>query len=356
MEYLKKNENRAIIIVPKSVKWEHVRNFINEIANLDHNIYEYITIDVRNIEWVEPLATITLVAFLEERIIKECLSLKKLCYLADPVNPYAAHIGFYKALRIPEGKAIGAAYGSLQYLPITKIETSKLQREACENNKPIVEYLEKEAYRIGAILSSKIKMNDNSNSMGYIIFEMLRNIIEHSDSECIWYSAQVWPKKNQLEIAIVDTGIGIKKSIESNVSYGVHRSNIDAIKFALEPGVSKSYKPRRRTNPFSDNYDDPYANSGFGLYVMHNLCKELGSFKIISTGNCIEYQKDRIKFTLCSFGGTAIGMRFQLSELEKIPELKLNIIKTGEEIIKNKTNVIKMASAASKAQGPISKI
>ena len=149
-------------------------------------------------------------------------------------------------------------------------------------------------------------------------------------------------KKNQLEIAIVDTGIGIKESIESNAIYRADRSNIDAIKFALEPGVSKSYKPRRRTNPFSDNYDDPYANSGFGLYVMHNLCKELGSFKIISTGDCIEYQKERIEFTLCSFDGTAIGMRFQLSELEKIPELKLNIIK--------------IASAASKAQGPISKI
>ena len=356
MEYLKKSENRAVILVPKRVTWGHVRNFINEIAILDHNIYERIILDVRNIEWVEPLATLVLVAFLEERIRKECLSLKKLHYLADSINPYAAHIGFYKALSIPEGKAIGAASGNLQYLPITKIKTSELQREACKNNKPIVEYLEKEAYCIGAILSSKIKMNDNSDSIGYIIFEMLRNIIEHSGSDCIWYSAQVWQKKNQLEIAIVDTGIGIKESIESNAIYRAHRSNIDAIKFALEPGVSKSYKPRRRTNPFSDNYDDPYANSGFGLYVMHNLCKELGSFKIISTGDCIEYQKRRIEFTACSFDGTAIGMRFQLSELEKIPELKLNIIKTGEEIIKNKTNVIKIASAASKAQGPISKI
>ena len=48
-------------------------------------------------------------------------------------------------------------------------------------------------------------------------------------------------------------------------------------------------------------------------------------------------------------------MRFRISDLSRIPDLRTEIIKTGEELTRSKDYVIKDASTASKANGPISK-
>ena len=88
---------------------------------------------------------------------------------------------------------------------------------------------------------------------------------------------------------------------------------------------------------------------------MHNLCRELGEFKIISTGDSLTFCSDTIKSKNCNFDGTAIGMRFRISDLSKIPDLRAEIIKKGEKLTRSKDYVIKDASTASKANGPISK-
>ena len=352
--YIKYKGNNITLIIPKKVTWINVRVFINEIAPLDLTNFNDIVLDAREISWIEPLASLLLISFLEKRLlIKSDLNDKIKPYNIENLNSYAAYIGFYRALSIPIGKELGEAPGNSQYIPITKIEISQLKEAARHKHLTPTILLEQEAYRLGNILSSKVGQEEYGNLIGYSIFEMLRNIIEHSESEYIWLCAQAWPRKNELEIAIVDTGIGIKASIESNKYYYKDLSNVEAIQFALEPGVSKSYKKRKGNNPFLD--EDPYANSGFGLYVMHNLCRELGEFKIISTGDSLTYRGETVKSKNCNFDGTAIGMRFRISDLSRISDLRAEIIKTGEELTRSKDYVIKDASTASKATGPISK-
>jgi|GEM_PF-263599 hypothetical protein len=352
--YIKYKGNNITLIIPKKVTWINVRVFINEIAPLDLTNFNHIVLDAREILWIEPLASLLLISFLEKRILTRPDLIDKLQYYTiKNFNSYAAYIGFYRALSISIGKELGEALGNSQYIPITKIEISQLKEEARHNHTTPTILLEQEAYRLGNILSSKVGQEESGNLIGYSIFEMLRNIIEHSESEYIWFCAQVWPRINDLEVAIVDTGIGIKASIESNKYYHQNLSNVEAIQFALEPGVSKSYKKRKRNNPFLD--EDPYANSGFGLYVMHNLCRELGEFKIVSTGDSLTYRGATVKLKNCNFDGTAIGMRFRISDLNRIPGLRAEIIKTGEELTRSKDYVIKDASTASKANGPISK-
>ena len=352
--YIKYKGSNITLIVPKKVEWTNVRDFINEVAPLEFNDFNDIVLDARELLWIEQLASLLLISFLEKRILtRPDLTDKLKCYTIRNLNSYAAYIGFYRALSIPIGKELGEAPGNSQYIPITKIEISQLKEEARNNHTTPTILLEQEAYRLGNILSSKVGQEESGNLIGYSIFEMLRNIIEHSESAYIWFCAQVWPRINDLEVAVVDTGIGIKASIESNKYYHKDLSNVEAIQFALEPGVSKSYKKRKRSNPFLD--EDPYANSGFGLYVMHNLCRELGEFKIVSTGDCLLYRGETVKIKKCDFDGTAIGMRFRISDLSRIPSLRAEIIKTGEELTRSKDYVIKDASTASKANGPISK-
>ena len=352
--YIKCKGNNITLIIPKKVTWINVRVFINEIASLDLTNFNDIVLDAREILWIEPLASLLLISFLEKRLlIKSDLNDKIKLYNIENLNSYAAYIGFYRALNIPIGKDLGEAPGNSQYIPITKIEISQLKKDAFHKHITSTMLLEQEAYRLGNILSSKVGQEEYGDLIGYSIFEMLRNIIEHSESEYIWFCAQAWPRINELEIAIVDTGIGIKSSIESNKYYHKDLSNVEAIQFALEPGVSKSYKKRKRNNLFLD--EDPYANSGFGLYVMHNLCRELGEFKIISTGDSLTYRGETVRTKNCNFDGTAIGMRFRISDLSRIPSLRAEIIKTGEELTRSKDHVIKDASTASKTTGPISK-
>lgn len=353
--YIKYKGNNITLIIPKKVTWINVRVFINEIAPLDLTNFKDIVIDARETLWIEPLASLLLISFMEKKLlIKSDLNDKIKIYNIENPNSYAAYIGFYRALSIPIGKELGEAPGNSQYIPITKIEISQLKEAARHKHTTPTILLEQEAYRLGNILSSKVGQEEYGDLIGYSIFEMLRNIIEHSESEYIWFCAQAWPRINELEIAIVDTGIGIKASIESNKYYHKDLSNVEAIQFALEPGVSKSYKKRKRNNLFLD--EDPYANSGFGLYVMHNLCRELGEFKIISTGDSLTYRGETVKPKNCNFDGTAIGMRFRISDLSRIPDLRAEIIRTGEELTRSKDYVIKDASTASKATGPISKV
>ena len=340
--YIKVKRDSITLIIPEELKIGVVKNFINEIFSFDFENYDKIVIDARGIKWIEPFTSLLLISFLQESIISKYKEIIKYYRVDHCINSYAAHIGFYRALRIPVGKAVGEAKGNLQYIPITRIDICDLVNEAKLKKISPIQLLEEMSYKLSNILISHIGMKGDNKSLGYAIFEMVRNIFEHSESNYILFCAQVWPKRDELEIAIVDAGIGIKASIDSNYHHKKDRTNLEAIKYALEPGISRSFRAGQDT-------DDPYANSGFGLYVMHNLCSMLGVFKIISTGDYLEYQSKRITESICNFNGTAIGMRFKLSTLDRIPELRKKLIEVGEKEIKNKKNVIREASAASKS-------
>ena len=344
--YIKVKKNSVTLIIPEELKIGFVKNFINEISSFDFENYGKIVLNARGIKWIEPLTSLLLISFLQESIISRYKEIIKYYSVDHCINSYAAHIGFYRALRIPVGKAVGEAKGNLQYIPITKIDICELVDEAKSKKILPIQLLEEKSYKLSSILISHIGMKGDNKSLGYAIFEMVRNIFEHSESNYILFCAQVWPRRDELEIAIVDAGIGIKASIDSNYHHKKDRTNVEAIKYALEPGISRSFMAG--ASSYQDR-DDPYANSGFGLYVMHNLCSMLGVFKIISTGDYLEYQSKRITESICNFNGTAIGMRFKLSMLDRIPELRKNLIEVGEKEIKYKKNVIREASAASKS-------
>ena len=56
--------------------------------------------------------------------------------------------------------------------------------------------------------------------MTYLIREILRNIPEHAEESSAWICGQYWNDQTA-EIAIVDEGIGIKKSLQRN---SIHRA------------------------------------------------------------------------------------------------------------------------------------
>src|SRR5690606_39484379 len=50
----------------------------------------------------------------------------------------------------------------------------------------------------------------------YSIREILRNIVEHSESDKFSFCAQYLPSKQRVNFAVLDRGIGLSKSLSNN--------------------------------------------------------------------------------------------------------------------------------------------
>ena len=251
---------------------------------------------------------------------------------------YACHMGYFKSLspKIRFGKMPGEAKGSNTYIPVTKIDAEiDFKGEYC-----LGEAIERKSKELARILTQEEEL---SKIFTFCIREMLRNAIEHSEKSVVWICAQYWPMYNRAEIAILDEGIGVKSSLGSNILYkqDIHTTE-DALKLSLEPGVSESKISKRETNP--------WANSGFGLYMASSICKKMGgSFLIASDDLAIYLKEEDAELLECNNYGTAIRMTMKTNNEYKCDEIIQEISKKGAELArKNRRNSQKPSKSSTK--------
>ena len=192
---------------------------------------------------------------------------------------YAGTMGFFKYISpsIEFGKGPGEATGSSNYIPITTIAVEELREDAYSNGN----YLS-----VGDLLEIKAghlaKIVDRGNLelhklLTYLIREILRNTPEHAKSNKIWVCGQYWPSFELAEIAIMDEGIGIYNSITQNIAHKEYiRTNAAALRWSLKAGISESFRPSSKQKS-----NDEWANSGFGLYMVSQICKELNGWQFL---------------------------------------------------------------------------
>jgi len=69
--------------------------------------------------------------------------------------------------------------------------------------------------------------------------ELAENVVHHAASPLGGFAAaQGWPRSRQFEIAIVDVGVGIRRSLTNNPRYADIEEDVTAITTALEPRVT----------------------------------------------------------------------------------------------------------------------
>lgn len=168
----------------------------------------------------------------------------------------------------------GEASGNDNYLPITELDFHTMHRKEIDKGNLIEmgNLIESESEKLSKILSRNNK--ELQTLLTYLLREILRNIPEHSNSTKAWICGQYWTN-NTAEIAIIDEGIGIKNSLQKNV---VHKKYIsddeDALRCSVKAGISQAFQPAKKNKS-----DEIWANSGFGLYMASEICKDLeGSF------------------------------------------------------------------------------
>ncbi len=253
---------------------------------------------------------------------------------------YAAHMGFFQSVYQDFGNKPGQASGSNTYVPITKIDLKVLRKHSVTSSEAIQQTIENEAVKLASILS---RGNKKLNStLTYSLRELMRNVEEHSNSDNIWVAGQYWPSKDTVEIAILDEGIGIKRSLASNSNIVV-KGDKDALLLAIEPGITRTFTKRKRRNDY-----DFWANSGYGLYITSSICKNGGSFVICSGSKALVINDKLNKTYDTMFEGTAIRMRIKVSRICELSIMLKDLIAEGEKKAKlNSQNAVITASKVS---------
>lgn len=258
---------------------------------------------------------------------------------------YACHMAFFQSAGFSEGKAPGEALGSSTYIPLTKINISEWQREFIEKGNFLEQgdVIEQKSSELAKILASSNR--ELMNLLQYLIREAIRNIPEHAETDEVWMCGQYWKNRNLAEIAILDEGIGIFESLRRNL---IHRTYIsgkeDALKWAIKPGVSTSFDPSRGKQEGNE-----WANSGFGLYMISEICKATGGWlTLVSDSKCLRIFNNNNQLVDTNFHGTALGIRIRTNGIKDAQKIISQINKLGTKEAKTIKHAFKKSSYPSK--------
>jgi hypothetical protein len=218
-------------------------------------------------------------------------------------------------------------------------DVNELVQESHINMEYVGETIETKARELLAVYRFDLQTR---NFYAYLMREIIRNVVEHSEATkfiVMLYS------NNQREIAfkVIDNGIGIKKSINTNPSYEV-LDDLTALAFCVRPGITRSYK----RDPYRD---DVWQNSGFGLFMVSSIVEDIGSFEITSGNSKLIFKNGFREFKKGKIKGTEVTVILNTSIKVNVPEVIKRTSKEGSNIAKNSVNYAEFATlkTASKA-------
>jgi len=172
-------------------------------------------------------------------------------------------MGFFKSFGLNHGNEMGEARGSKTYMPISLVTRQEIIDRSMERWEPEQNVIERDAEKLAKILSRQ-KGEEIEKTLIFSITEIMRNVIEHSESNSMYYCAQFWPSYEKVEISIADSGIGLRNSINKNPFIDT-KLDKEAIQLVMMPGVSSTnYK-----GAIVDT-KDPWHNTGFNPNDLKN--------------------------------------------------------------------------------------
>jgi hypothetical protein len=236
-------------------------------------------------------------------------------------HAYAAHMGFFRMFGLKHGNQPGEAPGSSQYVPITSLDVGSLRAEAVELRQDVQTVIEGKSKELSTMLTRE-GGTDLHSTLSYSLREILRNVVEHSQSDQLWFAAQHWPSKKKVELVVADEGIGIRKSLSRNPHLTISDDSA-AIDLALQPGVSgvafRGARQRRQGE---------WANSGYGLFMTSRLCASGGSFILCSGEGALLLEQEQETRTDLEFNGTILRLEIYVP---KVKELRLRLNELRDE-------------------------
>jgi len=311
------------IKVPKALDYRAALSFATDLGQLAAD-NEYV-FDFEELKWSPPFSLLV-VSCAIRRLANRVAPAK--VYATNYKNhSYQGHMGFFRAFGLDFGKQPGEATGSKNYLPITMLREQALYASA-QPTEHLGDIIERHARRLAEMLT---RSSDEVliEILTYALREMIRNVFEHSESDHLEYCAQYWPTLNKVEIALMDTGIGIPKSIAQNKTLQIN-TDFDSLKFALLPGISRKPIP-----PKAQIESDPWTNTGYGLFVTSSLCRMGGEFVLSSGSATIKLKgKTRTRIKL-PFSGTAVRLVLTSEQIPSLKSVTESLLAEARDIVKD---------------------
>lgn len=253
-------------------------------------------------------------------------------------HSYAAHMGFFKTFGLDHGNAPGEASGSSTHIPIQSIKRSELSEQASKAYVEIGYTIEDRA----ASLASLLTQTDNGvlhDTLTYSIREIIRNVFEHSEAGEVFLCAQHWPSRHEVEVGIVDAGIGVRAGLAENPNFQFDTDR-ESLHAALMPGVSG--------NIWAGKGSDPWRNTGYGLYMTNRICRAGGCFFICSGSAGLWLEGKRKLDVPSNLQGTAVRLFLDTSQLTDLKDRLAGFHKDGVRAAKEISGAnTSYASAAS---------
>ena len=301
---------KHIIIVPKYLVFEETISFINSFKTLTAN-KDYI-FDFKLLSRIDPFSILFLSS--ELRLFKENNPDSNFHAKNYQHCSYAAHMGFFKSFGLDFGKSPGEANNNNRYIPLKIFYVADIKEAARELMVNPGEILEDYAREISSVLTQN-KNENLTEILRYCIREILRNIVEHSYTGQFGFCAQYLPSLKKVSFAVLDRGIGIKKSLSDNPKLNLVNDLI-AIEESIKPGISGKIYAGQKRKPKGE-----WANSGYGLYMTSNICKNGGSFFVASGKSGMYLSGLNKKYLNVNIDGTALNLTINLDQSENLKKL-----------------------------------
>ena len=220
---------------------------------------------------------------------------------------YLERMGLFKSLGIKSGINITEHEPAGRFIPLTRINNSN---ELSQFIKEMIPLLHLQPIQVDPIR--------------YVVSELVRNVLEHASSKTgAIVSAQYYKKSNRIGIGIVDTGVGIKQTINQSYNAATH---LEAIRLALIPGITGTTKREGGTE----------YNAGAGLFFIKAIAKVNRDFFMIYSGDALYklLKSNSSKLFADPFGdkhsksdvlppwnGTVVGVDISLNDTKEFSDL-----------------------------------
>lgn len=287
--------------------------------------YDRVTLDFSRLEWVEPFPMLHVVSAVQ-RAISRCTDTK---FGGKGFrHQYATYMGFFRELGSKVGPREGEISNRENYLPIRMLDLAAARAEAGEKGVAVGRIIERLS---GEIAQTLARQNHGRlwQNLQYALREIIRNAAEHSGSDRMYYCGQYWPERAQVEIALLDDGVGIANSLSRN-PYLKATNSLEALRLSVLPGVSGTSFEGSQQSP-----DDEWGNSGFGLYVVSELCRRGGDFTMVSGDAALRLAGTSYSNLDVAHRGTAVRLVIDTDNLRSIAASLALIVAKGERIARD---------------------
>ena len=258
------------VFIPKSLDkdYNNMYELIEQLSNIDALLLEgdEVTLYFEKSRWIDAEMTVFLGMICDHLMKRGVRPFAVLDNMALKTKELLKKNGFLTQFGIEE-------YVKDEYNTTIKFFKSRIANE--DDEERINEYIYSELFR-----SIKEKTSDEFlNEINASIWEIIHNVIDHSQSNYLYMCGQFYPQKRygtengKISFAISDIGIGLLKNIKTRTNIVENKKAFD---WAFEKGTSTK-----------ENID-----GGVGLFEIKNKLRDKGEILVVSNEGYYNLNKE----------------------------------------------------------------